>query len=58
MTAEIGDVGYLRIGNAEDRAAVAEILYKNGYTVSPARKKKGKSFEYYVRYEIRDMEEE
>lgn len=42
---------YLRIANKEDRVAVASILYNNGYSVQPARRKKnGKSFEYMVKY--------
>ena len=46
--------GYLRISNESDRVEVAAILYKNGYSVSPVRcKKNGKTFEYYVKYELR-----
>ena len=57
------EVFYLKIGNEADRVTVASILYKNGYGVSPAKKKKNaKSFEYYVSYwtaeqEISDLEE-
>lgn len=44
--------GYLRIANEADRAEVANILYRNGYTVRPIRfKKDGKSYEYFVKYE-------
>lgn len=61
MQAEMGDVGYLRIETAEDRDAVVGILFRNGYTVSPMRRKRsGRSYEYYVKYELRnrEMEEE
>ena len=54
MAAEIGDMGYLKIDNSEDRANVARILFANGYTVSTVRQKKnGKAYEYYVKYEIK-----
>lgn len=44
--------GILKIKSKEDRAALANILYKNGYTVRPYRNKKnGKTYEYYVMYE-------
>ena len=44
-------VAYLKIGNEADRVSVASILYKNGYSVSPVRKKKnGKAYEYFVAY--------
>lgn len=43
--------GYLRIAKEEDRATVATILYKNGYSVSPVRiKRNGKTYEYYVKF--------
>ena len=41
----------LKIFNQEDRLKVAEILVKNGYTVSQKRRQKtpnGKSYEYYL----------
>lgn len=42
---------YLRIANPADRVAVASILYNNGYSVQPVRRKKnGKSYEYLVKY--------
>ena len=57
MNEAIGTHGFLKIGNESDRIAVASILYKNGYSVSPARKKKnGKTFEYYVEYELKPAE--
>lgn len=50
---ELCDSGYLKIGNEQDRATVAQILYRNGYSVKPARKRKnGKAFEYYVAYRL------
>lgn len=45
--------GCLKIGNEEDRKAVASILYKNGYSVAPVRcKRNGKTYEYFVKYEL------
>lgn len=55
---EIGEYGYLKIGNEADRLTVASILYKNGYTVKPIRKKKnGKSYEYFVFYQMNNRDE-
>lgn len=55
---ELGDRGYLKIGNEADRVTVASILYKNGYTTRPVRRKKnGKSYEYYVRYELNSLDD-
>ena len=54
---EIGEIGYLKIDNGEDRAKVAGILFNNGYTVSIARRKKnGKTYEYFVKYELKPRE--
>ena len=54
MDTNLGASGFLKIGNEADRNAIAAILYRNGYTVSPTRKKRdGKSYEYYVKYEMR-----
>lgn len=51
--------GYLKIKKEEDRAAVASILFQNGYTVSTVRKKKnGKTYEYYVKYEKQALDTE
>jgi hypothetical protein len=45
--------GYLKIGSEADRVTVASILYRNGYGVTPVRKKKnGKTYEYFVKYEF------
>ncbi len=45
--------GCLKIGNEEDRRAIAALLFKNGYTVSTVRcKKNEKTFEYFVKYEL------
>ena len=55
------NVRYLRIENKADRVTVASILFDNGYSVQPVRRKKnGKSFEYLVKYWIgkRDVDEE
>ena len=50
----VTEYGLLKIGNENDRLTVASILFKNGYSVFPARKKKdGKSYEYYVEFEMR-----
>lgn len=55
MYGEIGDIGYLKIGNEEDRAAVAKVLYRNGYTVQPVRRKRnGKTYEYYIKYTMKN----
>lgn len=57
MYGEIGDNGYLKIANEADRATVANILFRNGYTVQTKRRKKnGKTYEYYVHYEMRNAE--
>ena len=51
---------YLRIANQADRVTVASILYNNGYSVQPVRRRKNqKSFEYLVKYwqEPQDVEE-
>jgi len=54
----LGEVGYLRIANDVDRSTVASILYNNGYSVRKAkRKKNNKTYEYYVRYELDEIEE-
>lgn len=48
---ELGSIGYLKISSEADRAAVATILFRNGYTVSSVRRKKnGKTYEYFVKY--------
>lgn len=45
--------GLLKIGNENDRATVATILFKNGYAVETVRKKKnGKTNEYFVGYSL------
>ena len=47
----IGVRGYLEIAKEEDRLAVATILFKHGYSVSPKRvKKDGKSYKYLLYY--------
>lgn len=54
---EIGDSGYLKIDNENDRNTVATILFNNGYTVSKTRKKRnGKTYIYFVRYELKSVE--
>ena len=41
---------YLRVANEQDRVTVASILFKNGYTVMTARKRKpSKAADYYIR---------
>lgn len=50
----MGNPIYLKIDRKEDREAVAVILYRNGYRVEPARLKNKKSYEYYVRCELRE----
>lgn len=57
MFGDIGDNGYLKIKNEEDRNIVANILFKNGYTVESKRRKRNtKTFEYFVHYEIKNSE--
>lgn len=49
---DLAERGYLDIPKEEDRLAIAAILYKYGYTVSPKRvRKDGRSFKYLVFYE-------
>ena len=57
MVGQLGDVGYLRIGNEDERVNVSGILVKNGYTVSIVRQKKnGKAFDYFVKYELKEKD--
>ncbi len=54
---EIGDSGYLKIANEADRATVAGVLFRNGYTVRTVRNKKnGKTYEYYVKYDKQPLD--
>ncbi len=53
------EVHYLRIANQADRVTVASILYNNGYSVQPVKrrkKKNQKSFEYLVKYWLEPQE--
>ena len=53
----IGVRGYLEIAKEEDRLAVATILFKHGYSVSPKRvKKDGKSYKYLLYYEKKSLD--
>ncbi len=57
--AEAKKAFYLRIANQQDRVTVASILYNNGYSVAPAkRRKNSKSYEYLVKYWIGQQEAE
>ena len=57
MIYDIGDTGYLKIEKGEERTQVAAILLNNGYTVSVVRRKKnGKAYEYFLKYEVQDRE--
>lgn len=47
------DKGYLQITNEADRLAVAAILVKNGYTVTPLRKRAANRTESILGYERR-----
>ena len=50
-----GSKGFIRIAKEEDRIIVAQVLLKNGYTISPKRMKKdGKSYVYLLGYELLD----
>lgn len=54
---EIAVKGYLEIPKEEDRLAIASILFKHGYSVSPKRARKdGKSYRYFVYYEKRSLD--
>ena len=44
--------GILRVSNEADRMTIVSILFKNGYSTVPVRRKKGRSNEYYVRYDL------
>ena len=46
--------GTLKIGSAEDREAIATILFRNGYTVHPVRYRPegSKTYQYFVKYEM------
>lgn len=51
MANESGAAIKLKIYNQEDRLAVAQILLKNGYTVSQGKEKRtetGKSMDYFL----------
>lgn len=37
---------------------IVSILFKNGYSTVPVRRKKGRSNEYYVRYDLPDSIDE
>ena len=47
----MNDSGILRISSEADRVTVASILYKNGYSVTPARIRTGKKIEKCLQYE-------
>lgn len=47
------DKGYLQIANEADRLAVAAILIKNGYTVTPLRKRVANRTESILGYDRR-----
>ncbi len=52
------DTGFLRIASENDRTTVASILFNNGYTVKKVRRKKnGKTYEYFVKYELADVDD-
>ena len=50
--------GILRVSNEADRMTIVSILFKNGYSTVPVRRKKGRSNEYYVRYALPDSIDE
>lgn len=50
--------GILRISNEADRMTIVSILFKNGYSTVPVRRKKGRANEYYVRYDLPDIIDE
>lgn len=51
MENNINEIMELKIFNQEDRLTVAQILIKNGYTVSQSKRKRtetGKSLDYFL----------
>nr|DAG11178.1 MAG TPA: hypothetical protein [Caudoviricetes sp.] len=51
--------GILQISNEADRMTVSSILFKNGYSITPVRRKKGRSKVYFIRYDqIDNIDEE
>lgn len=55
MTTMTNDAMELVIYNQEDRLAVAQILVKNGYTVSQGKRKKtetGKQLDYFLKVSL------
>lgn len=52
MDVDIAKEGYIKISKLEDRATIAEILYRNGYSIVPAKKKSSRSFEYFLHYRL------
>ena len=57
MCKPIANKGYLKIDTKEDQAIVANVLFKNGYTVQRVRgKKNGKSYEYFIKYEMNPLD--
>lgn len=58
MPENIGDSGYIRISNENDRITVASILFKNKYTVRTIRtKRNGRTYEYFVKYDKLPLDE-
>lgn len=49
----VNDKGYVKIANEADRLTVAAVLIKNGYTVTPLRRKRGSTWEQLLGYERR-----
>lgn len=46
--------GYLKIDNLADRVTIATILFKNGYTVQPVKRRRNrKAYDMYVYYELK-----
>jgi len=57
---EIGKIGFIKLPRG-DIDAVANILFKNDYACSVVRRKKdGRSYEYFLKYEygVKEVSEE
>lgn len=52
----LGQSGFIRVTNREERMMVANILFREGYTVRPVRTKiNGKNYDYLIHYEMQSQ---
>ena len=52
------DEGVLKISNPDDRAEVAKLLFRNGYSVRLKKRKVGKKVVYDLHYWMEDDDED